>query len=134
MIFTSRHALHRQSGIFNKSIALSGLLAALLAAPVFADEVTDVTKLLRAGHYPEALSKADEFLNKRPRDAQARTRRIRVAHSVGGVDQRTSEFAVEESGKSVREVMVVEMQPRTDKAMAREKVVGAKDAGRVGRA
>jgi len=56
----------------NKTIALSGLLAALFAAPVLADDFTDVSKLMRAGQYAEALAKADAFLNRNPRDAQMR--------------------------------------------------------------
>lgn len=58
--------------VLNKTVALSGLLAALFAAPAFADDFTDVTKLMRAGQYAEALGKADAFLNKNPRDAQMR--------------------------------------------------------------
>lgn len=58
--------------VLNKTVALSGLLAALFAAPVFADDFADVTKLMRAGQYAEALNKADAFLNKNPRDAQMR--------------------------------------------------------------
>lgn len=58
--------------VLNKTVALSGLLTALLAAPVFADELADVSKLVKNGQYPEALSKADAFLSKNPRDAQMR--------------------------------------------------------------
>lgn len=56
----------------NKAAALSGLLVALFATPAFADDFADVSKLMRAGQYAEALSKADAFLNKNPRDAQMR--------------------------------------------------------------
>ncbi len=56
----------------NKTVALSGLLAALLAAPVFADDLADVTRLLKNGQYAEALGRADAFLGKNPRDAQMR--------------------------------------------------------------
>lgn len=56
----------------NKTVALSGLLAALFATPAFADETADVTKLVRAGQYAEALKRADAFLGKNPRDAQMR--------------------------------------------------------------
>jgi Flp pilus assembly protein TadD len=58
--------------VVNNAFVLTGLLAALLATPVFADETADVTKLMRAGQYPEALIKADAFLAKTPRDAQMR--------------------------------------------------------------
>jgi tetratricopeptide (TPR) repeat protein len=58
--------------VLSKAVALSGLLAALCAAPAFADEMADVTRLVRAGQYAEALGKADAFLSKNPRDAQMR--------------------------------------------------------------
>lgn len=53
-------------------MALSGLLAALFSVPALADEAADVSKLLRAGQYVEATSKADAFLVQHPRDAQMR--------------------------------------------------------------
>ncbi|WP_340638442.1 L,D-transpeptidase Cds6 family protein [Noviherbaspirillum cavernae] len=56
----------------DKAVALSALAAALFAAPAFADEMADVTKLVRGGQYAEALGKADAFLAKNPRDAQMR--------------------------------------------------------------
>lgn len=60
----------------NRTLGRSGLLAAatavLLAAPAFADDMADVTKLLKAGQTAEALTKADGFLAKHPRDAQMR--------------------------------------------------------------
>ncbi len=58
--------------MLNKTAVLSGLLGALLATPVFADESADVSKLFRAGQLAEAITKADAFLVKRPRDAQMR--------------------------------------------------------------
>jgi tetratricopeptide (TPR) repeat protein len=56
----------------NKAFALSGLLGALCAAPAFADDTTDVSRLLRAGQFAEAMSKVDASLAQRPRDAQMR--------------------------------------------------------------
>lgn len=44
----------------------------LLSAPVHADELGDVTKLLRAGKVAEAMNKTNEFLAKRPNDPQLR--------------------------------------------------------------
>lgn len=57
-----------------KALTVSGLVASLLAVvvPAHADELADVTKAVRAGQYPDALSKADAFLAKHPRDAQMR--------------------------------------------------------------
>ena len=39
--------------MLNKTAVLSGLLGALLATPVFADESADVSKLFRAGQLAE---------------------------------------------------------------------------------
>lgn len=58
--------------VLNKTVALSCLLGALFAAPAFADDYADVSKLLRSGQHAEALAKADAFLSKNPRDAQMR--------------------------------------------------------------
>lgn len=62
----------RLRSAFNQTVTVSGLLAALLAAPAFADDVADVNKFMRTGQYAEALSKADAFLSKNPRDARMR--------------------------------------------------------------
>lgn len=73
MIFTSRRMINfRLRPVLNNTVALSSLLAALFAAPAFADDFSDVTKLMRGGQYAEALNKADAFLGKNPRDAQMR--------------------------------------------------------------
>lgn len=50
----------------------AGLLAALLAAPVFADELADVTKLLRSGKAADALARTNAYLAKHPSDPQMR--------------------------------------------------------------
>ncbi|KIF80971.1 nuclear transport factor 2 family protein [Noviherbaspirillum autotrophicum] len=71
MTFSSRCMTHLRPAL-NKTVALSGLLAALLAAPVFADDLADVTRLVKNGQYAEALNRADAFLGKNPRDAQMR--------------------------------------------------------------
>ncbi len=47
-------------------------MALLCGTPVFADEATDITKLMRAGQLPVALAKVDAALSQRPRDAQMR--------------------------------------------------------------
>jgi len=56
----------------NKAWIVSGLLTALVAFPAFADDLADVAKSVKSGQYAEALSKADAFLAKHPRDAQMR--------------------------------------------------------------
>lgn len=71
MLFASRHTFN--SGlryVWSRALILS--LAGLCAFPVMADELSDVSQLLRAGQHGAALAKADAFLNKNPRDAQMR--------------------------------------------------------------
>lgn len=58
--------------VLSKAAALSCLLTALFAPPAFADDYADVSKLLRVGQHAEALTKADAFLSKNPRDVQMR--------------------------------------------------------------
>ena len=59
---------------FARLAAVSGLFVTLCAVltPAVADELADVNKLIRAGQFAEALSKADSFLAKHPQDAQMR--------------------------------------------------------------
>lgn len=71
MLFASRRTFN--SGlryVLSRALILS--LAGLCAFPVMADELSDVSQLLRAGQHGAALAKADAFLNKNPRDAQMR--------------------------------------------------------------
>ena len=51
---------------------ISQLSLALIAAPAFADEASDIGKLLRAGQTSEALQKVDQALTAKPKDAQLR--------------------------------------------------------------
>lgn len=55
---------------------LPALLIALaigLAAPsAFADNLTDIQKLMKAGQYPQALEKTDAYIASKPKDAQGR--------------------------------------------------------------
>ncbi|WP_344765772.1 L,D-transpeptidase Cds6 family protein [Actimicrobium antarcticum] len=55
-----------------KNFALSALLALLFSAPVFADNVTDISALMRSGQFAEALAKIDASLVQTPRDKQLR--------------------------------------------------------------
>ena len=54
------------------SLRLATLTAALLASAAYADDYTDVSQLARNGKYAEALTKADQYLAAKPRDAQMR--------------------------------------------------------------
>ncbi len=49
-----------------------GLFAALSSAPAMADNFSDVSKLIRAGQFSEALTKVDAALATKPQDAQMR--------------------------------------------------------------
>ena len=53
-------------------LRLVALAAALSAGAVWADDYSDVSRLLRASQYAEALSKADQYLAGKPRDPQMR--------------------------------------------------------------
>lgn len=59
------------SKLFCKTAVISGLLAGLLH-PAMADELADVSQLLRAGQQAQALKQADAYLAKNPRDPQMR--------------------------------------------------------------
>ena len=48
------------------------VLSNALLQNALADDYSDVSQLVRAGKYPEALSKADQFLSGQPKDAQMR--------------------------------------------------------------
>ena len=52
--------------------ALAIGLAIGFAAPVFADNLPDVQRLIKQGQYPQALEKVDAYLSSKPRDAQGR--------------------------------------------------------------
>lgn len=54
-----------------RTVIVAGLLAGL-QLPAMADDLADVTQLLRAGQHAQALSKADAYLSKNPRDPQMR--------------------------------------------------------------
>jgi tetratricopeptide (TPR) repeat protein len=73
MILNFRHKFHPSlRTVLGRTLAVSGLLAALCAAPAFADEAAEVTKLLRGGKHADALGRADAYLGKYQRDAQMR--------------------------------------------------------------
>ena len=73
MTFSTRRMINfRLRPVLQNTVAISGLVAVLFAAPAFADDYADVTKFMRGGQYTEALSRADAFLARNPRDAQMR--------------------------------------------------------------
>lgn len=73
MFSVQRNALSRSGfRILGQIISITGFMGALFMTPAFADELSDVNKLIRAGQFGEAISKADAFLLQHPRDAQMR--------------------------------------------------------------
>jgi tetratricopeptide (TPR) repeat protein len=49
-----------------------GLSLALAAATVHADELQDITRMMRQGQLPQSLERVDKYLASKPRDAQGR--------------------------------------------------------------
>jgi tetratricopeptide (TPR) repeat protein len=49
-----------------------GLSLALAAAAVHADELQDITRMMRQGQLPQSLERVDKYLASKPRDAQGR--------------------------------------------------------------
>ncbi|MCA1938791.1 MAG: tetratricopeptide repeat protein [Dechloromonas sp.] len=52
--------------------ALAFGLSIGFAAPVFADNLPDIQRLIRQGQHAQALEKVDQYLTSRPKDAQGR--------------------------------------------------------------
>jgi tetratricopeptide (TPR) repeat protein len=55
-----------------KQLAVCAISALLFAAPAFADNLSDINALIRAGQFNEALTKVDAGLIQTPRDKQLR--------------------------------------------------------------
>ena len=56
----------------SQSLRAMTLVATLVATVAYADEYADVSQMVRAGKLAEALVKADQYLNTKPRDPQMR--------------------------------------------------------------
>jgi tetratricopeptide (TPR) repeat protein len=54
------------------TLRLLVVAAALSMSAAHADDYSDVSRLMRAGQYPEALAKVDQYLASKPRDPQMR--------------------------------------------------------------
>ncbi|MDP3843481.1 MAG: tetratricopeptide repeat protein [Oxalobacteraceae bacterium] len=73
MQFATCHSLNLSiDRVFGRIITLAGLLAALHAMPVLADDYSEIGKLTQSGQYGEALIKANAYLVQQPQDAQMR--------------------------------------------------------------
>jgi tetratricopeptide (TPR) repeat protein len=69
-MFSSTLSLHH---VFRRSLAnLIGAALVLMATLAWADDYTDVSRLIRAGQLVEAQTKADLFLSTKPKDPQMR--------------------------------------------------------------
>jgi Tetratricopeptide repeat len=69
-MFSSTPSLHH---VFRRSLAhLIGAAFALMASAAWADEYSDVSRLIRANQLVEAQTKADLFLSTKPKDPQMR--------------------------------------------------------------
>ena len=55
-----------------RSVLVAGLVAMMHVVPASADDLSDVSQLVRSGQYTTALTKADAFLKQKPRDPQMR--------------------------------------------------------------
>jgi tetratricopeptide (TPR) repeat protein len=54
------------------SAAALALLFALLGAPARADDIQDINRLIKQGQHSQALDRVNQYLAKKPRDAQGR--------------------------------------------------------------
>ncbi len=70
------------SAVFS-GVRLLALVAACAVTPLHADESADVSQLLRAGKFPEALTKADAYLSSKPNDPQMRFLKGVIQRSAG---------------------------------------------------
>jgi Flp pilus assembly protein TadD/ketosteroid isomerase-like protein len=82
---------HAHSAIFN-ALRLLTLAAACISSSAYADEYGDVNQLLRAGKFPEALSKADAYLAGKPKDPQMRFLKGVIQRSSGKQAEAISTF------------------------------------------
>lgn len=64
-------------------IRLGLLIPALVCTVAFADDYTPVNDLLRKGQLPEAMTRADEYLAKNPRDPQMQFLRALIQQDAG---------------------------------------------------
>ncbi|HSG24119.1 MAG TPA: tetratricopeptide repeat protein [Azonexus sp.] len=70
MTFKSLHQSRFKQLKTLRAIAIG--LAIGFAAPVFADNLPEVQRLIKQGQYPQALEKVDAYLSTKPKDAQGR--------------------------------------------------------------
>src|SRR3954470_14259911 len=54
------------------SAAALALLVALVSAPARADDIQDINRLIKQGAHAQALDRVNQYLAKKPRDAQGR--------------------------------------------------------------
>lgn len=68
ILITMKHA----KNYVQMTLRLLALAAALALPNAYADDYADVSQLMRAGKFSEALAKAEQYLSNKPRDPQMR--------------------------------------------------------------
>ena len=68
------------------------MAAALSASSAWADDYADVSKLMRAGQYAEALTKSDQYLATKPKDPQMRFLRGVIQTETGKTNDAIATF------------------------------------------
>lgn len=58
--------------VLQRAVLVAGMFALMHVTPAMADELAEVSQLLRSGQHAAALNKADAFLKQKPRDPQMR--------------------------------------------------------------
>ena len=75
-----------------KRIGLISVLAACFVTSAYADEYADVMQLMRQGKHADALSKADQYLSGKPKDAQMRFLKGVIQRDAGKTSEAVATF------------------------------------------
>ena len=82
---------HARSALF-KTLRLLALVGACTALPSHADDYTDISNLLRANKFPEAMTKVDSQLALKPADPQLRFLKGVIQRNLGKQDEAVATF------------------------------------------
>jgi tetratricopeptide (TPR) repeat protein len=82
---------HSPTALFT-TLRLLALMVACASTTVHADEYSDVSQLLRAGKFTEAITKADSYLVAKPRDPQMRFLKGVVQRNAGKTAEAITTF------------------------------------------
>ncbi|TXH90647.1 MAG: tetratricopeptide repeat protein [Rhodoferax sp.] len=75
-----------------KRIGLISVLAACFVTHAYADEYADVMQLMRQGKHADALTKADQYLSGKPKDAQMRFLKGVIQRDAGKASEAIATF------------------------------------------